>query len=186
MQRSIGHDEISLRQPAISTPDLQLEVNVRTAVTTDPDAGIPLHIEWNKTLCSSCMSCMVVCSERHTGTSTPSRSRIRILVGLLLDNDVTAQYCRQCADAPCAESCPEDAIAFDQESRAWIVDEEACIACGICVDACPYDAIVIDPVTDTAAKCDLCEGAVRCVEICPPKALVLVGAYPNDEADHGN
>jgi Fe-S-cluster-containing hydrogenase component 2 len=137
---------------------------------------IPHHIEWNKVLCSNCMSCVVVCSERHTGTSTPSRARIRILVDLLLDNDVTAQYCRQCADAPCAEACPEEAITFDRTVRAWLVDEERCLACGVCVDVCPYEAIVVDPVTDTAAKCDLCSGAVRCVEICPPKALVLVGA----------
>ena len=137
-------------------------------------AVIPAHIDWNKTKCSNCMSCVVVCAERHTGTSTPTRAHIRILVDLLLDHDVTAQYCRQCADAPCAEICPEEAIAFDHGLRAWLVDEEKCMACGACVDACPYEAIVVDAVTDTAAKCDLCGGAVRCVEICPTGALVLM------------
>ena len=136
----------------------------------------PIHIEWDKVLCSNCLSCVVVCAERHTGTSAPSRARIRIQVDLLLGNDVTAQYCRQCEDAPCAEACPEEAIAFDGSVRAWLVDEEKCLACAACVDACPYEAIVVDPVTDTAVKCDLCGGAVRCVEICPPKALVLVEA----------
>jgi anaerobic carbon-monoxide dehydrogenase iron sulfur subunit len=136
----------------------------------------PVYIQWDKALCSNCMSCVVVCSERHTGTSAPSRAHIRILVDLLLNNDVIAQYCRQCADAPCAEICPEEAIAFDDTVRAWLVDDEKCMACAACVDACPYEAIVVDPVTDKAAKCDLCGGAVRCVEICAPRALALVGA----------
>lgn len=134
----------------------------------------PVHIEWNKALCSNCLSCVIVCAERHTGTSAPSRARIRIQIDLLLDHDVTAQYCRQCADAPCAEACPEEAIAFDETVRAWLVDEEKCMACAACVDACPYEAIVVDPVTDTASKCDLCGGLVRCVEVCAPKALALV------------
>jgi Fe-S-cluster-containing hydrogenase component 2 len=137
---------------------------------------MPAHIEWNETQCSTCMSCVIVCSERHTGMSAPSRARIRILVDLLLKNEMTAHYCRQCEDAPCAEACPEEAIAFDEGVRAWLVDDEKCMACAACVDACPYEAIVVDPVTDTATKCDLCGGDVRCVEICPTKALVLVGA----------
>ena len=132
------------------------------------------HLQWEMLLCSNCMSCVVVCAERHTGTSSPSRARIRIQVDLLVDNDVTAQYCRQCDDAPCAGVCPEEAIAYDEQFRAWLVDEERCQACGACVDACPYQAIIADPVTDKAAKCDLCRGAVRCAEICPTKALALV------------
>jgi anaerobic carbon-monoxide dehydrogenase iron sulfur subunit len=137
-------------------------------------AASPTHVEWDRLLCSNCMSCEVVCSERHTGTSAPARARIRILVDLLVENEISATYCRQCEDAPCAEACPEEAISYDGQSRAWLVDEESCQACGACVDACPYDAIVVDAVTDKALKCDLCEGAVRCVEICPTGALVLV------------
>ena len=147
-----------------------------TPIIMNPVHMNPVHIDWDKTKCSNCMSCVVVCAERHTGMSAPSRARIRILVDLLLDNDVTAHYCRQCADAACAEACPEEAIAFDETIRAWLVDEEKCIACAACVEACPYSAIQLDPVTDVATKCDLCGGLVRCVEICPPKALSLVGA----------
>ena len=144
---------------------------MKTSVTV-----IPAHIEWDQVKCSNCMSCVVVCAERHTGMSAPSRARIRIAVDLLTDNKVTAEYCRQCTDAACADACPEEAIAFDETIRAWLVDEEKCIACAACVEACPYSAIQLDPVTDLATKCDLCGGLVRCVEICPPKALSLVGA----------
>jgi len=118
------------------------------------------------------MSCVVVCAERHTGTSAPARARIRILADLL--GNVDARYCRQCEDASCAAVCPEEAIAFDETIHAWLVNEEKCLACGLCVEACPYEAIVLDPVTDKATKCDLCLGAVHCVEICPTKALSVI------------
>jgi Fe-S-cluster-containing hydrogenase component 2 len=119
------------------------------------------------------MLCTTVCSERHVGTSAPTRARIRILVGIS-GGDPVAEYCRQCPDAACAEACPEEAIWYDEQLRAWRVDEELCIGCNLCADACPYDAIVMDPVTGLAAKCDLCLGAMRCVEICPAQALTVV------------
>jgi len=106
--------------------------------------------------------------------SAPTRARIRIVADLLGDGRFDATYCRQCEDAACAETCPEEAITFDEAVRAWLVDADKCLACGACVDACPYGAILLDPVTDGATKCDLCLGAVRCVEICPPHALRLV------------
>ncbi len=141
-----------------------------------PLTPLPIHIEWIEQKCSNCLSCVVVCAERHTGMSAPSCARIRVQVDLLTDNKVSAFYCRQCEDAACAEACPEGAIAFDEIVRAWLVDDEKCMACAACVDACPYEAIVMDPQTDTAVKCDLCGGLVRCVEVCAPGALSVVGA----------
>jgi Fe-S-cluster-containing hydrogenase component 2 len=128
------------------------------------------NLHWDQARCSNCMSCMVVCAERHTGTSAPSRSLIRIRVGLF-DGSCSAEYCRQCPDAPCAAACPAQAISMDGQS--WRVDDTLCIGCGECVDACPYQAIHLDPETEIAAKCDLCLGATRCIEICPTKALTL-------------
>ena len=130
----------------------------------------PLRIDWDKAKCTNCMSCAVVCSERHTGMSVPSRSHIRILVNLL-GGDYAAEYCRQCQAAPCAVACPTEAIQFDEQVRAWRVDDSLCVACGACVEACEYGAIRLDPVTGLASKCDLCLGAYRCVEICPTAAL---------------
>jgi len=127
---------------------------------------------WDQTLCSNCMSCMVVCAERHTGMSAPSRSLIRIHAGLF-DGSNSSEYCRQCQDASCAAVCPTQAISIDEQLQFWRVDDTLCIGCGECVDACPYHAIHLDAVTDVAAKCDLCLGATRCVEICPTGALTL-------------
>ena len=131
------------------------------------------HIQWNPDKCSNCMSCVVVCAERHTGMSAPERTRIRIRTDFKCV-ELDATYCRQCENAACAEVCPFDAIQFDEQLKAWIVDEEMCTGCGLCEEACPYGAIQIDPMTGQAIKCDLCLGAVRCVEVCPTQALTLV------------
>jgi Fe-S-cluster-containing hydrogenase component 2 len=40
--------------------------------------------------------------------------------------------------------------------------------------ACPVGGINIDPVTDTAFKCDLCNGDPECVKVCDPGAIKYV------------
>ena len=140
----------------------------------------PIRLHWDKNRCTDCMSCTVVCSERHLGMSAPSRSRIRIHVDVL-GGGHRAEYCRQCRNALCAADCPDEAIGFDDQLRAWLVDDDLCTGCGLCVEACPFDAIWLDPDTGLAVKCDLCLGATRCVEIYPPNALVLKGQ--TDEGD---
>jgi len=142
----------------------------------------PAHIAWNSTKCTGCLSCMVVCSERHLGMSAPSRSRLQIAVDPL-GVDVAANYCRQCKRAPCAAACPQEAIQFDSTLRVWLVDEGHCTGCGECAQACVFGAIWLDPITGLAVKCDLCQGAARCVEICPAGALSLVGYERGDNDD---
>ena len=139
------------------------------------ESGIkPVRIHWDKKQCNGCLSCVVVCSERHTGMSAPSRARMRVLVDPL-GGELAAKFCRQCRNGPCAEACPEGAISFDTELRAWLVDDDLCTGCELCVEACPFEAIWLDPVTHVAFKCDLCEGATRCVEICPADAIDVRG-----------
>lgn len=133
-----------------------------------------VRLHWDEEQCTGCTSCVVVCSERHTGTSAPSRARLQVLVDPL-SADRTARYCRQCDNALCAAACPEEAILFDAALRAWIVLPARCTACGACVEACRFEAMRLDPIDDLAIKCDLCLGAARCVEICPSGALSLRG-----------
>lgn len=117
---------------------------------------------------------MIVCSERHTGSSSLTRARIRIEVDFL-GSDLGAQYCRQCKKAACAEACPEDAIRLQPDTGAWLVDESLCTGCGQCVEACPFHAIEIGPDSARATKCDLCGGKFWCVQSCPPAALSIRG-----------
>lgn len=134
----------------------------------------PVRLQWNTNTCNACMSCVIVCSERHSGVAAITRARIRVYSDAL-SADHTAQYCRQCAKATCSSACPVDAIQFDRELRAWMVDDALCVGCSECVRACQFQAIHLDPVTDIAIKCDLCQGATRCVEICPTGALSVKG-----------
>lgn len=52
------------------------------------------------------------------------------------------------------------------------VDEDLCIACGVCAERCPFNAITVDG----AARIDAlrCAGCGQCVPVCPVSALTLV------------
>jgi electron transport complex protein RnfB len=52
------------------------------------------------------------------------------------------------------------------------VDEELCVACGLCVDACQFDALELDDVVRVIAM--RCVGCGVCVAACPEGALALV------------
>ena len=134
----------------------------------------PLRLHLDEDRCTGCTSCVIVCSERHTGMSAPVRARIQIAVDPLTSSH-QGNYCRQCAKAPCAAACPVEAIRFDHRVRAWLVDEGQCTGCGQCIEACPFEIMRLDPFTNLAIKCDLCLGAMRCVEICPSDALSVRG-----------
>ena len=91
--------------------------------------------------------------------------------------------CQQCADAPCLEACPEEAISRDAKTDAVVVDQDLCIQCGSCVSACVIGldavaseqklAIRLDEDTQFPLKCDLCGGDPQCVKFCPTEALVF-------------
>jgi len=51
------------------------------------------------------------------------------------------------------------------------VDEDTCIACGVCVDACPVDAITLDDKAKVDA--DTCTDCGACVDECPVDAISL-------------
>ena len=43
-----------------------------------------------------------------------------------------------------------------------------------CVEACPFGAIYAHADVDHPIKCDMCDGAPKCVEKCPKAALRLI------------
>ncbi|HUV01969.1 MAG TPA: CoB--CoM heterodisulfide reductase iron-sulfur subunit A family protein [Desulfobacteria bacterium] len=56
------------------------------------------------------------------------------------------------------------------EAITPVVDETACVKCGICVDKCPYSALRLDD--DKLEVIDaLCKGCGTCVAACPTGAL---------------
>ncbi len=132
--------------------------------------------------CTGCRVCELVCSESHEGTFQPSKARIQVVSFDMTVQDVPI-VCQQCADAPCMEACPQDAISRSPETTAVVVDKELCIQCGACVRACVIGlnqiepeqklAIRLDEEKEMPLKCDLCEGNPQCVKFCPTEALVL-------------
>jgi Fe-S-cluster-containing hydrogenase component 2 len=141
-----------------------------------------LHIAVVPARCTGCRVCELVCSDAHEGVFHPSKARIQVVSFDETVQDVPI-VCQQCADAPCMEACPQDAISRNPETSAVVVDRDLCIQCGACVQACviggdaidPEDklAIRLDDEAEMPLKCDLCDGNPQCVKYCPTEALLL-------------
>lgn len=133
-----------------------------------------MKLVYDQAKCSGCAVCVSVCSFRRKGYVRPvngSNGRIKFVYVNPTDSYVVV--CHQCEDAACAKACPQEAITRHSATRAWMVDVEKCIGCGLCVDACPYGAIYIDAENGKADKCDLCQGEPACVKYCAAQALKL-------------
>ncbi|TXH99604.1 MAG: 4Fe-4S dicluster domain-containing protein, partial [Pseudorhodobacter sp.] len=90
--------------------------------------------------------------------------------------------CLHCDDAPCVTVCPTGASYKRSEDGIVLVNEDACIGCGLCAWACPYGAREMDAVAGVMKKCTLCvdriynenlpeeDRAPACVRTCPTGA----------------
>lgn len=134
--------------------------------------------------CIGCNTCMASCSQAHKTEGLQAAPRLQVMRNR---QDSAPVMCRQCEDAPCANVCPNGAIAR-MDDHIQVV-QERCIGCKTCVVACPYGAmeVVTRPVLRQngaampatadkaeAHKCDLCHARAEgpaCIEVCPTNAL---------------
>ena len=90
--------------------------------------------------------------------------------------------CLHCDDAPCVTVCPTGASYKRQEDGIVLVNEDACMGCGLCAWACPYGARELDSSSGIMKKCTLCVDRIynenlpeedrqpACVRTCPAGA----------------
>ena len=95
--------------------------------------------------------------------------------------------CNNCTDPACIQVCPVDEHGKYPGTKAtWqrpdgivVQEEDECIGCGNCVYGCPFGAKYLDPVTETAQKCDFCLHRVdqgllpACVNACNTCARIF-------------
>jgi len=125
-----------------------------------------LSLMFYKRNCMGCHACEVACKQEHGLGVGPRLVRVIEQAPAFIPI-----YCHHCADAPCAESCPVDAISRNERGIV-LIDRDACIGCRECVEACPFGAMQFDDDQDIAVKCDLCVERLKnnqepaCVAVC--------------------
>lgn len=146
--------------------------------------------------CVGCRACELACFAVHNKSNskgyTVGTVTTPVVPRLFLVRDeefAMPIQCRHCEDAPCANSCPVNAIK--REHNALVVKEELCIGCKTCILACPFGALDLlpqyvkgqevkqafeDDSKKIAYKCDLCikENEQACISACPKGALTLI------------
>jgi len=109
--------------------------------------------------CIDCRACLVACRAQW---QVP-KGKTRIWVNSTgvqgefpnLKQQFVPTQCQHCGDAPCLDACPTGAT-YRREDGLVMIDEEACIGCGLCVNACPYDARFYNEEKGVADKCNGC------------------------------
>ena len=125
--------------------------------------------------CMGCHACEVACKQEHGLGIGPRLIRV-----IEESPRFIPVYCHHCAEAPCLDSCPVEAITRTPRGVV-LIDQEICIGCRECVQACPFGAMQFDEAGETAIKCDLCldrlnaGGTTACAGVCPTGCILVGG-----------
>ena len=164
---------------------------------TEKKLGLVIDLD----TCVGCHACVISCKEWNTGGegaplsdqspygADPSGTWLnRIHAFEVLPQTGPAavvhfpRSCLHCEDAPCVTVCPTGASYKRTEDGIVLVNEDACIGCGLCAWACPYGAREMDAAERVMKKCTLCVDRIynqnlpeedrvpACVRTCPAGA----------------
>ena len=131
--------------------------------------------------CIGCHACTVACKSEHDVPLGVNRTWVKYIeTGTFPDvaRKFTVMRCNQCDDAPCMTICPTSALYRAPNGVVDFQDDD-CIGCKSCMNACPYDALYINPETNTAHKCNMCNHRIEvglepsCQIVCPTEAIKI-------------
>ncbi len=131
--------------------------------------------------CIGCHACTVACKSEHDVPLGVNRTWVKYIeTGTFPDvsRKFSVMRCNQCDDAPCMKICPTSAL-FRDDKGVVDFDDSNCIGCKSCMNACPYDALYINPETNTAHKCNMCNHRLEvglepsCQIVCPTQAITI-------------
>ena len=110
--------------------------------------------------CIDCRACLVACRAENNVPLNYTRNWVYDQ-GVQGDfPNLTQQFvpynCMHCDEPPCVEACPSQATYKRKEDGIVVIDQEACIGCGLCLEACPYHVRYLNPQTGKADKCNAC------------------------------
>ncbi len=166
-----------------------------------PPSPVKLGLVIDLDICVGCHACVTSCKGWNTENygaplsdmdaygADPSGTFLnRIHSFEVQPKDAPAQIvhfpksCLHCEDAPCVTVCPTGASYKRAEDGIVLVNEDACIGCGLCAWACPYGAREMDAAAGVMKKCTLCVDRIynenlpevdrqpACVRTCPAGA----------------
>ena len=131
--------------------------------------------------CIGCHACTVACKSEHDVPLGVNRTWVKYIeTGTFPDvaRKFNVMRCNQCDDAPCMTICPTNAL-FRSDNGVVDFQDDDCIGCKSCMNACPYDALYINPETNTAHKCNMCNHRLEqnlepsCQIVCPTEAIII-------------
>ncbi|HWQ67974.1 MAG TPA: 4Fe-4S dicluster domain-containing protein [Methanospirillum sp.] len=119
-------------------------------------------------LCVGCQSCMFACNRRH-GNGGLSRSAIHVSSVGGIERGFSVRVCRACADPPCADACPNQALVV-REGGGVKLQADLCTGCKSCMQACILRAISWNDEDNKPVICIYCG---ICANYCPYQVLEL-------------
>ncbi len=131
--------------------------------------------------CIGCHACTVACKSEHDVPLGVNRTWVKYIeTGTFPDvaRKFNVMRCNQCDDAPCMTICPTSAL-FRADNGVVDFQDDDCIGCKSCMNACHYDALYINPETNTAHKCNMCNHRIEvglepsCQIVCPTEAIKI-------------
>ncbi|WP_299815375.1 4Fe-4S dicluster domain-containing protein [uncultured Jannaschia sp.] len=163
---------------------------------TDRKLGLVIDLD----TCVGCHACVIACkgwNTQHYGAPLSDQDAYGDASGTFLNRIHSYQVepehgasqtihfpksCLHCEDAPCVTVCPTGASYKRAEDGIVLVNEDACMGCGLCAWACPYGAREVDMAAGIMKKCTLCVDRIynenlpeadrqpACVRTCPSGA----------------